>query len=247
MLEQRVDDFIPDIIVVANDITYLVEVAVTHFIKDDKQLKINRKKIPTFEIDVSNLKHGFSLENLEEAIYTSRNYQAEWKYHPRLEELDLEAKKLEEDRIAKIDEDNQERKRKFETYKNYLPEQKLHINLKSIGLTKQQMNALSVFVPWDSSFNAPRIVWQSAVLAYIAKVQEEQDWEEWLPCSVNSSACLYWLEDVFEINQKVKDGEKIAVWKYFKHLEQLGILKFLSHNDFDIVKGKQHWSSLKTK
>ncbi len=245
VLEQRVDDFIPDIIVVANDITYLVEVAVTHFIDESKLEKIKRNKLHTIEIDVSHLKQGFNLTNLEEAIYTSRNYQAEWKYHPRLEELNLEVKKAEEDRIAKIEEDNQERKRKFEAYKNLPSESKLQKNLKSIGLTKEQMNLLAKFVAWEDSFNAPRIVWQSAVLAYIAKVQEEQGIDEYLTCAVNSSACLDWLEDVFEIKPKVKDGEKIAVWKYFKHLESLGILKLLSRNDFVVFSGKKKWQTIK--
>lgn len=246
VLEERIDDFIPDIVVQSSGTTYLVEVAVTHFIDEVKQQKINNKKIPTFEIDISSLKAGFTLAELEKAIYASTNYQAEWKYHPRLEELTLEAKKAEEDRIAQIEEENLERKRKFEQYKNLEPKDKLQKNLKFIGLTKQQMEKLTSFVAWEDSFGVPRIVWQSAVLVYIAKIQEEEGWEEYLPCSVNSSACIYWMEDVFEINSKVKDGEKIAVWKYFKHLEQLGILKFLSHKDFDIVVGKQGWAYLKT-
>lgn len=244
-LEQRVDDFIPDIVVVANNITYLVEVAVTHFINDKKQEKIDRKKIPTFEIDVSSLKSGFNLENLEKAVYTSSNYQAEWKYHPRLEELNLEAAKAEKDRVAKIEEENQERERKFEVYKNLSPDEKLQKNLKSIGLSKQQMNLLSVFVAWEDSFNAPRIVWQSAVLAYIANAHEEDGFDDYYSSSVNSSACLHWLEKIFEVNPKVKDGEKIAVWKYFKHLEELGVLKFLSHKDFVIFRGKKHWQTVK--
>jgi len=223
----------------------LVEVAVTHFIDEEKQLKINNKKIPTFEIDVSRLKNGFTLAELEKALFDSGSYQAEWKYHPRLVELDLEEKSKEKQRIADIREEAQERKLRFERYKNLAPEQKLQINLKSIGLTKQQMNELSVFVPWDTSFGVPRIVWQSAVLAYISKVQEEQGWEKYLPCNVNSNACLDWLEDVFEIKPKVQDGEKIAVWKYFLHLESIGILKRLSHKDFDILLGKQDWLSIR--
>lgn len=223
----------------------MVEVAVTHFIDEEKQLKINNKKIPTFEIDVSRLKNGFTLAELEKALFDSGSYQAEWKYHPRLVELDLEEKSKEKQRIADIREEAQERKLRFERYKNLAPEQKLQINLKSIGLTKQQMNELSVFVPWDTSFGVPRIVWQSAVLAYISKVQEEQGWEKYLPCNVNSNACLDWLEDVFEIKPKVQDGEKIAVWKYFLHLESIGILKRLSHKDFDILLGKQDWLSIR--
>lgn len=247
VLEQQVDNFKPDIVVISGNSTYFIEVAVTHFVDEEKLQKIISRKIPTFEIDVSRLKNGFTLAELESVLFESKSYPAEWTYHPSIEELNIEAKKSEEDRIAKIREGEQDRKRKFEQYKKLKPEEKLKINLKNIGLTKQQMNELSVFVAWEDSFGVPRIVWQSAVLAYIAKVQDEQGWEEWLPCSVNSSACSHWLEKVFEIKAKVQDGEKIALWKYFKHLEQLEILKLLSRNDFDIVVGKQGWAELKTK
>lgn len=245
VLEERVDDFIPDIVVISGDTTYLVEVAVTHFVDEEKLQKIINRKIPTFEIDVSYLKAGFTLSELESVLFDNRSYPAEWKYHPRLEELDLEVKQAEQDRISKIREDEKDRQKKFEQYKKLQPEKKLQINLKSIGLNKQQVNKFTSFVAWEDSFGVPRIVWQSAVLAYIAKVQEDQGWEEWLPCHVNSSACSHWLEKAFEIKTKVQDGEKIAVWKYFKHLEQLGILKFLSHKDFDIVVGKQGWADFK--
>lgn len=40
------------------------------------------------------------------------------------------------------------------------------------------------------------------------------------------------------------DGEKIAVWKYFKHLEASGILKYLAYKDFDIKLDSKDWKSL---
>ncbi len=246
-LEQWLDNLRPDIVVVANNITYLVEVAATHFVDEEKLRKIVRKGFPAFEIDVSGLKSGFTLAELEEAIFTSNNYRAEWKYHPKLEELNLEAKLKEDQRIADAYEEEQERERRFERYKALAPEKKLQINLKSIGLTRQQMDGLSAFVPWDNSFGVPRVVWQSAVLAYISKTQEEQGWEEYLPCNVNSSDCIDWLEGVFKVEPKVQNGEKIAVWKYFLHLESLGILKRLPHKDFDILIGKKGWASLRGK
>jgi len=238
VLEQSIDDFKPDIVVQSNGTTYLVEVAVTHFVKDEKQAKINRKKIPTFEIDVSHLKNGFTLAELEQAIYTNRNYQAEWKYHPRLEELTLEEKKAEEDRIAKIEEEEQIRQVKFERYRRYSPEQKLNTNLRTIGLTEQQMNRLTALISWSDSFAVPGIVWQSAVLAYISKVQDEKCFEDWLPCSVNAYDCMDWLNEAFKIKPIFHDAEKIALWNYFKHLEILGILKFQSNKTFDLFVGK---------
>lgn len=95
-LEYKIGDFRPDIVVSSGSETYLIEVAVTHFIKEEKQQKIKKEGIATFEIDVSDLKGGFTLESLERAIYTTKDYQAEWIYHPRLEQLELEATRAEE-------------------------------------------------------------------------------------------------------------------------------------------------------
>lgn len=243
-LEQAIGDFKPDISVKSDGATYLVEVAVTHFIDDAKQEKINARKLPTIEIDVSELKGGFTLAELTALLFDNRCYPAEWKYHPTLEELDNEAIKAEDDRIAWMEKAHQERRHKFARYKSLPPQQKLRINLKSIGLTERQMSKLTAFVAWEDSFCVPRIVWQSAALAYISKVQQEDSWDEALPCSVNSSACSDWMEDVFEILPKVKNGERIAVWKYFKHLEQVGILRFLYHKDFEIALRNDCWAEL---
>lgn len=246
ILEQSLGDFKPDIIVTDdNNTNYLVEVAVTHFIDNDKQKKINLKKIPTFEIDVSSLKMGFTLVSLEKALFHNFSYLAEWKYHPKSEELDLNAKLEQEKIISNRRDIEREKQWKFERYRNSPSEKKLKINLNAIGLTREKMNDLSTFVPWDNSFSVPRIVWQSAVLAYIAKIQQTEGLEESLACTVNSNECLNWMRNVFNISSKVKDGEKIAVWKYFKYLEEIGILKYIAYNEFDLLVDKTNWNNLK--
>lgn len=243
-LELWLDDIRPDIVVVADGQTYLVEVAVTHFVDDKKHEKIRRKQTPTFEIDVSHLQTGFTLESLEQAIYTNRRYDAQWLYHPKLEVLTLEARQRENQRKEALAAAEQEKALKYKRYKALAPNDKLTINLRTVGISIQQMKKLSVFVPWDTSFGAPRIVWQSAVLAFIVKTQEEQDWEKYLPCSVNSSECLSWLESLFEIKPPVPDGHKIALWKYFIHLDSIKILHRLMRNDFDILIGGEEWADL---
>lgn len=71
-----------------------------------------------------------------------------------------------------------------------------------------------------------RDAWQSAVLAYIVKQVEEQgiDGISYL-AYFESEEVTYWLAKLFDINATFNDAEKIAVWKYLKHLETLGILK----------------------
>lgn len=257
-LEEWLGDIRPDIVVESNNTRYLIEVAVTHYINKDKLEKITVKKIPTIEIDVSGFKQDFTLKQLESAIFTEPNQVSSWKFHLQMEQLELEAwqehqkllaiqKQKEEAEKLRKQEEEQERLRKFEAYKNYSPEQKLHINLKAINLTENQMNEFTSFIPWESSFGVDRIVWQSAVLAFIAKAEQEQGWQKYMPCQVHSGACVSWLRKVFKIHPPVKDGEKIALQKYFRHLESLGILNYLTHGDFDILISMDKWSELMQK
>ena len=251
-LEKNIGDFKPDIVVTAGSSTYLVEIAVTHFINDDKQQKIQRHNIPTFEVDVSSLKAGFTMENLEEALFSSKDYQAEWKYHPTLEQLSLEAKEAEIRQVQKEEEANQafekmqqERKEKFQRYRNLRPVQQLEKNLKSIEMTRNQMGALVKHVPWDDSFGVPREVWQSAVIAYIVKRGLSTAWKHSTsPKSIAVQDCLYWLQEAFFSKPKVPNGDRMALWKYFRHLEDKGILGHIDSEHFYILVRRLDWSGL---
>ena len=252
VLEQHIGDITPDIIVTAGDRTYLVEIAVTHFIDDDKQRKLQRKKIPTFEIDVSGLKSVFSMAKLEEAMYSDRNYQAEWKYHPILEKLDLEAHEVERERIVKVRKADEERERlrqerleKFRKYRSLKPSQQLERNLRTSGMTKSQMNALVKHVPWDNSFGVHREIWQSAVIAFIIKTRASRTWrDDSFPSSVSVTDCLDWLQEAFVSKPKVKNGDRIALWKYFRFLEEKRVLGHINSDDFYILVKRLDWSSL---
>lgn len=244
VLEQVIDDFIPDIVVINNGTTYLVEVAVTHFIDEAKQQKINNKKISTFEIDVSGLKNGFTLAELEKAIFTSKDYQAQWKYHPTLAKLDFDVLQAEEKRIAELEAEIEREDEKFKKYRSRPPEEKLQLNLKYLGLSRQQMALLTKPVP-NNFCGLQEIVWQSAVLVYIAKIIETEGLDEIILSFVSWIDCFEWLERVFDINLYIQDGEKSALLRYFKHLVQLGILKPDGHGEYDVLMSKQQWADIK--
>ncbi|MDD2808779.1 competence protein CoiA family protein [Rhodoferax sp.] len=240
-LEQVVDDFIPDIIVVSNGTTYLVEVAVTHFIDEIKQNKINNKKIQTIEIDVSGLKNGFTLVELEKAIYINKDYKAEWKYHPILAKLDFDVLQAEEKRIAELEEEERKEDEKFKKYRDRPPEEKLQLNLKYIGLTNQQMNSLKRRV-FNNLGDVKEVVWQSAVLVYIAKISEAEGWEDGLSCYINLFDCFDWLQRVFDINPYHNDSEISTLMLYFKHLVQLKILKQDDGSEYELLMNKEQWA-----
>jgi len=240
-LEQVVDDFIPDIIVVSNGTTYLVEITVTHFIDEVKQQKINNKKIQTIEIDVSSLKNGFTFAELGKAIFTNKNYKAEWKYHPTLAKLDFDVLQAEEKRIAELEEQERKEDEKFKKYRERSPEEKLQLNLKYIGLTSQQMSSLKKQV-FHNFGDIQEIVWQSAVLVYIAKISETEGWEDGLQYYINLFDCFDWLQRVFDINPYHNDSGISTLMLYFKHLIQLKILKPDDSSEYELLMNKEQWA-----
>lgn len=56
ILEKKISDIIPDIILVKGEQQVLVEIAVTHFIDEEKQKKIEKLGLPVLEVDLSDLR-----------------------------------------------------------------------------------------------------------------------------------------------------------------------------------------------
>lgn len=87
--EERLNDIIPDIILYKNGKPLLVEIAVTHFIDDEKRRKINDMKLSTIEIDLSQYTKNFlkmSIEDLERIIIEDTKNK-EWIYNDKAENI----------------------------------------------------------------------------------------------------------------------------------------------------------------
>ena len=85
-LEKRVSDIIPDIVVTSGSRTFFIEIAVTHFVDETKLEKIRKIKIPTLEIDLSDvIDSPISKDDLREIIVNSFNNKT-WIYRPNEEQ-----------------------------------------------------------------------------------------------------------------------------------------------------------------
>ncbi len=80
-LEKKVSDFVPDIILEIGQRKLLVEIAVTHFIDENKYKKIVAEGISVIEIDLSEFKDDFELEMLKDLVVTGVKYKR-WIYNP---------------------------------------------------------------------------------------------------------------------------------------------------------------------
>ena len=101
MLEKRVSDIIPDIVVTSGNRTFFIEIAVTHFIDETKLEKIRRLKIPTLEINLSVIIDSpISKEKLKEIIVNSFDNKS-WVYRPNEEQYKAEYFKYIKDEFTK--------------------------------------------------------------------------------------------------------------------------------------------------
>ena len=81
-LERKISDFVPDIIVSVRGKICLIEIAVTHFVDEEKQKKIESVGLPMVEVDLSSL-HGQSLsrEVIRDVLVNQTNGKT-WVYNP---------------------------------------------------------------------------------------------------------------------------------------------------------------------
>ncbi len=67
-LEERISDFVPDIVIKSGKRFLIVEIFVTHAIDKDKLAKIENENISTIEIDLSDLDRNISLDELSHIL-----------------------------------------------------------------------------------------------------------------------------------------------------------------------------------
>jgi hypothetical protein len=83
-LEKRTDDIVPDIIVEKNGVQLFIEIAVTHFIDEEKSEKIQRIGISTLEIDLSDWKYDFRLDDLQTVLFSDTK-RKKWIFNRKAE------------------------------------------------------------------------------------------------------------------------------------------------------------------
>lgn len=111
-LEKKMSNIVPDIVVTAKGRICLIEIAVTHFVDEEKERKIKEIGLPLFEIDLSDLYHSkFTRKELAEAVLNNPNNRT-WILNPLYDNAEKWAKdqyskyiRLAEEEIEKEDEE----------------------------------------------------------------------------------------------------------------------------------------------
>lgn len=120
-LEVRLNDFQPDILAFIGKQKLIIEVAVTHFVNNEKYEKIKKIGISAIEIDLKDLKDGFTKDDLRRAVIDSLENKS-WIYNAKEEDLmNFWIQKMERiaksDEIARIKKLEEEKQKKYEIKK----------------------------------------------------------------------------------------------------------------------------------
>lgn len=86
--EKKEGSIIPDLLVESNGTKFYLEMYVTHAVNEKKKTRIQRKGIPTLEIDLNDVEIGNLEENLEYEVKNKR-----WIYHPKIDRFEEEIRK----------------------------------------------------------------------------------------------------------------------------------------------------------
>lgn len=85
-LEKVVDNIVPDVLVEIGSKKLLIEIAVTHYVDEEKQVKIENLGISTVEVDLNFLKKDFNFKDLE--FYLIRDTSCKkWIYNAQFNSL----------------------------------------------------------------------------------------------------------------------------------------------------------------
>lgn len=82
VLEKKVSDIVPDIIVETNGRMCLIEIAVTHFVDEEKQKRIDALGLPVVEVDLSSFVGGEITREIVRKALVEQDNNKKWLFNP---------------------------------------------------------------------------------------------------------------------------------------------------------------------
>lgn len=86
LLEKRIDNIVPDLIIEFEGKQIIIEIAVTHRVDDEKLKKIKKLNISVIEIDLSKFDKQLTFENFKNSLRSSLD-QKKWLFHLQVDAL----------------------------------------------------------------------------------------------------------------------------------------------------------------
>lgn len=224
-VEQEVRDYdgvIPDIVATSNSKTIFIEIAVTHFIDDEKLAKLKKLQIPTIEIYLEPTSQVPTLEEIRELVVNTP-HNRDWVVNPKLDKLKERVKIEAEKKLGIAVNYEMAKQLKFqqahEKYLRLSDEDKLIYELKKLNKKRTEIESIiRENIKGGKSFGVSNHVWQLSI--YRRFIHRKQG------NLVEKDDVLEWLNKRFEIKPIFKDSPQIAIYYYLRFLNDLKMLEY---------------------
>lgn len=212
---------VPDIVAYAGEKLLFVEIAVTHFVDEEKLRRLEALGFPTLEIDLSSVGAMPSLQDVERlVIHTLENRK--WLVNSKRQKLEAQAR---DEAQARLDEKTAAVRKKLAAqkaaYAQYLllpAEEQVIIELQHVGADDAAVAPfIGHHVKGGNCFSVSPKVWQAAV--YATFIHEKKSTEFRL------SHVYSYLSMRFRATEPFKDAPKAALYYYLEFLCERGLLE----------------------
>lgn len=223
---------VPDIVATVGKKLIFIEVAVTHFVEQEKLQRLEALGYATLEIDLSSVDEIPSMEDVKRLVLRTPGNRS-WLVNPKQKLLQEQAQAEAEVKLqAGIEEVRLERKARKEANERYLrlpDEEKLVVELQAANV---DMETVAPFIglrtKGDRSFEVSNKVWQAAI--YQRFIHNQQG--AW----VNSADVLDWLSTRFRVSEPFKDAPKIAIYYYLQALAEMRLITKEHAQNYEVRK-----------
>ena len=172
-IEQTIEDIKPDLIVYSGENKCFVEIAVTHFIDEEKREKLKKMNEYAIEIDLSEYKNTeVDLETLESEIICNPENR-KWIHYPNLDKArEREIKNRKKEIRCSTNESIKLRTENLEKYRAELKrlcnDDLVYQNISKLHLYKELQNSplpffLNIPITGEVYINCDRRIWQSVI------------------------------------------------------------------------------------
>lgn len=217
------EGIIPDIVATVGNKLLLIEIAVTHFVDQEKLDKLKALGLATLEIDLSESPEVPTMEDIERlVIYTGWN--RDWLVNPKQKQLEevanIEAEARYKASVAAAEAQRKEREEELQRYRKLADREKFEFELRGVTIHPERLaRIIGHKDKCDFSIVASPRTWQLAI--YKRFVYKLGSWD-----TFNASEVYDWISKRFVLKETddFKDAPKIAIHYYLQHLLQLKLI-----------------------
>lgn len=242
------DGIRPDVVGYRGERRFLVEMHFRHRVDDDKRRKIAVLRLPTIEVDLSDLDVSTGFDAIAQRVLHETAYKS-WMFFPNEEQerqrlqarlaarieranIEHEAKQAAEQerqaaRQRKLEDDRKRREAATQRYRQMSPQDKERDLRERLGITGRWPYYLRKESDGSSAIAERAMIWQAALFSRFIFQRANHNFE------LKQTSVLQWVLERFETGSSALESVHAEVRRYLGYLTACGFLKKLPYSPYE--------------